>query len=49
MTLAQSLSLLQRRDGGLGARHRGSATLRNTWLGLQAAQTLEHILEVNNE
>jgi hypothetical protein len=35
--IAASLALLQRPDGGLGARHRAISTLRDTWLGLQAA------------
>lgn len=43
--IAESLALLQRRDGGQGARHCALATLRDTWLGLQAAQPLEQIPE----
>lgn len=37
----QQLVLLQRPDGGLGARHRAISALRATWLGLQAAALLD--------
>jgi hypothetical protein len=43
--IAASLALLQRPDGGLGARHRAISTLRDTWLGLQAARVLEELQE----
>jgi hypothetical protein len=39
--IAVSIALLQRSDGGLAARHRGIATLRDTWLGVRAAQLLQ--------
>lgn len=39
--VAHSLQLLQRPDGGLGARHRALSTLQDTWRGLQAAALLE--------
>lgn len=39
--IASSLALPQRADGGLGARHWAISTLRDTWLGLQAARDLE--------
>jgi hypothetical protein len=47
--IADSLSLLQRPYGGQGARHRAFATVRDTWLGLQPAQLLEHIQEERHE
>lgn len=40
--VARSLRLLQRPDGGLGARHWAISTLRDTWRGLQAAWLLAH-------
>lgn len=43
--IAASLALLQRPDGGLGARHRAISTLRDTWLGVQAARVLEALQE----
>jgi Prenyltransferase and squalene oxidase repeat len=43
--IAASLALLQRPDGGLGARHWAISTLRDTWLGLQAARVLEELQE----
>ena len=43
--IAQSLALLQRPYGGLGARHGAIATRRETWLALPAAQLLEQIQE----
>lgn len=39
---AQNLVLLQRPDGGLGARHRAISTLTDTWRGLEAARLLEN-------
>lgn len=39
--IAQQLVLLQRPDGGLGARHRAISALQATWLGLEAAALLE--------
>lgn len=41
--LARSLVLLQRRDGGLGARHLAISTLQDTWRGLQSAALLDRI------
>lgn len=43
--IASSLTLLQRADGGLGARHRAISTLRDTWLGLRAAHELQELQE----
>ena len=39
--IAASVALLQRPEGGLAARHRGLATLHDTWLGLRAARLLQ--------
>jgi hypothetical protein len=39
--IADSLGVLQRPNGGLGARHWAISTLRDTWLGLRAAHLLE--------
>jgi hypothetical protein len=40
--VARNLVLLQRPDGGLGARHRAISTLTDTWRGLDAARLLEN-------
>lgn len=40
--IAASLVLLQRPNGGLGARHGAVATLRDTWRGLCAEHLLRH-------
>lgn len=37
----QQLVLLQRADGGLGARHRAISSLQATWVGLEAAALLD--------
>ncbi|MHB1818458.1 MAG: hypothetical protein ACYCO9_10550 [Streptosporangiaceae bacterium] len=42
---ARNLMLLQRPDGGLGARHRAISTLSDTWRGLDAARLLEDYQE----
>ncbi|BBY08264.1 hypothetical protein [Mycobacterium noviomagense] len=39
--VGQQLALLQRPDGGLGARHHAISTLQATWRGLQAARLLD--------
>lgn len=39
--VGQQLALLQRPDGGLGARHRAVSTLQATWLGLEAARLFD--------
>jgi hypothetical protein len=39
--IQQQLVLLQRPDGGLGARHRAISSLQATWLGLEAAALLD--------
>jgi len=39
--IAASLALLQRPNGGLGARHGAVTTLRDTWCGLRAARLLD--------
>jgi hypothetical protein len=41
--VATSLMLLQRPDGGFGRRHRAISTLRDTWIGLDAAQLLDSL------
>ncbi|MGE4365664.1 MAG: prenyltransferase/squalene oxidase repeat-containing protein [Mycolicibacterium sp.] len=41
--IAASLGLLQRPDGGLGARHGAVSTLRDTWYGLRAARLLAEV------
>ena len=41
----QQLVLLQRPDGGLGARHRAISSLQATWLGLEAAALLDGLRE----
>jgi hypothetical protein len=41
----QQLVLLQRPDGGLGARHRAISALQATWLGLEAAALLNRLRE----
>ena len=41
--VCESLAVLQRADGGLGARHFAISTLRDTWRGLDAAQLLDHL------
>lgn len=38
--IGTNLALLQRRDGGLGARHRAISTLAATWRGLEAEELL---------
>jgi hypothetical protein len=43
--VGQQLALLQRPDGGLGARHRAISTLQATWLGLEAARLLNRLRE----
>ena len=39
--IGHSIGLLQRPNGGLGARDRAIPTLRDTWLGLRAARLLD--------
>lgn len=39
-SIARSILLLQRPDGGLGARHRSISTLQATWRGLEASDML---------
>jgi hypothetical protein len=41
----QQLILLQRPDGGLGARHRAISTLQATWIGLKAVALLNRLEE----
>jgi len=41
----QQLALLQRADGGLGARHRAISALQATWLGLEAMALLDRLRE----
>jgi hypothetical protein len=41
----QQLVLLQRADGGLGARHRAISALQATWLGLEAMALLNRLRE----
>ncbi|MGD0219502.1 MAG: hypothetical protein ABSC73_03430 [Acidimicrobiales bacterium] len=41
--ICESLAVLQRADGGLGARHFAISTLRDTWRGLDAAQLLDRL------
>jgi hypothetical protein len=41
----RQLVLLQRPDGGLGARHRAISALQATWLGLEAADLLDRLQE----
>ncbi|EID14172.1 hypothetical protein MXEN_09299 [Mycobacterium xenopi RIVM700367] len=41
----KQLAMLQRPDGGLGARHRAVSGLQSTWLGLQAASLLGRLRE----
>jgi hypothetical protein len=43
--VAQQLVLLQRPDGGLGARHRAISGLQATWLGLKAMDLLNRLRE----
>jgi hypothetical protein len=43
--IAQQLVLLQRQDGGLGARHRAISGLQATWVGLEAAALLNQLRE----
>jgi hypothetical protein len=43
--IEQQLTLLQRPDGGLGARHHAISALQATWLGLQAAALLDGLRE----
>lgn len=43
--ISLNLALLQRRDGGLGARHGAVSTLRDTWRGLWAAHLLDESKE----
>lgn len=43
--IASSIALLQRTDGGLGARHRAISTLHDTLLGLRAEQLLLNLRE----
>jgi hypothetical protein len=43
--IEQQVALLQRPDGGLGARHRAISALQTTWLGLEAAALLERLRE----
>lgn len=45
--VAKNLALLQRSDGGIGARHRAISTLRDTWRGLEAATLLDQLKEEN--
>ena len=39
--VGESLALLQRADGGLGARPRAISTLQDTWRGLEAARLID--------
>jgi len=41
--VAENLTILQRADGGLGARHFAISTLRDTWRGLDAVCLLDHL------
>jgi len=41
--IEQQLVLLQRPDGGLGARHRAISALQATWIGLQAVALLNRL------
>ncbi|MGD0344939.1 MAG: hypothetical protein ABSB55_08330 [Acidimicrobiales bacterium] len=41
--IAESLTVLQRADGGLGARHFAISTLRDTWRGLDAVRLLDQL------
>jgi hypothetical protein len=43
--ISQGLVLLQRPDGGLGARHQAISTLRDTWRGLEAAALFDQLQE----
>jgi len=43
--VAESLALMQRVDGGLGARHAAISTLQDTWRGLEAARLLDQLQE----
>jgi hypothetical protein len=43
--IEQQLVLLQRPDGGVGARHRAISALQATWLGLEAAALLNALRE----
>jgi prenyltransferase/squalene oxidase-like repeat protein len=43
--IEQQLVLLQRPDGGLGARHRAISGLQATWLGLRAAALIDGLRE----
>jgi hypothetical protein len=43
--IERQLVLLQRPDGGLGARHRAISALQATWLGLEAAALLNRLAE----
>jgi hypothetical protein len=43
--IERQLVLLQRPDGGLGARHRAISALQATWLGLEAADLLNRLRE----
>jgi Prenyltransferase and squalene oxidase repeat len=43
--IEQQLVLLQRPDGGLGARHRAISALQATWLGLKAVARLNRLRE----
>ncbi len=43
--IEQQLVLLQRPDGGLGARHRAISALQATWRGLEAAALLDGLRE----
>jgi hypothetical protein len=43
--IEQQLVLLQRPDGGLGARHRAISALQATWLGLETAALLNRLPE----
>ncbi len=43
--IAQQLVLLQRPDGGLGARHRAISALQATWIGLEAVALLNRLVE----
>lgn len=44
----QQLVLLQRADGGLGARHRAISALHATWLGLEAMALLDRYERCNH-
>jgi hypothetical protein len=44
-SIERNLAMLQRADGGLGARHGAISTLHDTWRGLDAARRLDELQE----